>query len=375
MITLWKGYVLVVSVCLFFLTSYANACTDFRLMAKDGTALVARSLEFSLDFKSNLRSMPREQAFVTKAPDGTPGLSWKSKYGYVFMDGLNVDAVVDGMNEEGLSFEALLMPFYATYQTVPAGQNANALPYLDFGAWILGNFKTVDEVKQALGKVIVFEQKNPQLGDMIFPLHYSIFDVSGKGIVIEYVGGHRYIYDNTVSVMTNSPTFSWHLTNVVNYLHLTPANPNPVVLEGVQYGATGQGYGMIGLPGDISPPSRFIKTLALTKVALPADDAAQVLNLAEHIINNVDIPRGLAREPSKNNQATNDMTQWVVFKDLKNKVLYYRTYNDLALRKLALSKVDFSPGAKRMKMPIYSPVSIKDITEQFLASPQVVVSQ
>src|SRR3990167_11140757 len=101
------------------LSGSALGCTSFRLTAKDGTVLITRSMEFGMDMKSELRTSPRDRAFTTEAPDGKPGLSWTSKYGYLFFGSLGVDAASDGMNEAGLSFEALYLPGYAKYQTVP----------------------------------------------------------------------------------------------------------------------------------------------------------------------------------------------------------------------------------------------------------------
>lgn len=359
---------LILSLLLSFISiDNSYSCTDFRITAKDGTTIITRSMEFAIDFNSNLRSSPRGRTFNTTTLNGNSGLSWKSKYGYVYLDGMNIDAAIDGMNEQGLTFEALYLPNFAKYQTIPSGQDKNALPYAYFGDWILGNFKTVDEVRQALPKIYVFANKVPGMGDMIFPLHFAIYDTSGNGLVVEYVNGKLTTYDNKIGILTNSPTYNWHLNNVNNYVHLAPTNPQPVIDEGVKFAATGQGFGMIGLPGDISPPSRFIKTMALTKVVLQPDDAKDALNLAEHIINNVDIPRGLAREPN-NGKYINETTQWVVFKDTTHKVFYYRTYNDLSLRAVSLSKVDFSENASRLKMPIASQGYVKDLTDQFVNS-------
>lgn len=354
-----------VIVAALFSINCSFACTDFRLTAKDGTVLVTRSMEYALDLKSTLRSSPRGRAFTTTAPDGSKGLSWKAKYGYIFLDGMNFDAAIDGMNEQGLSFEALYLPGLAQYQTLPSGQNSQALPYIYLGDWILSNFKTVDEVRQALSTIYVFEQKLPDMGDLIFPLHFSVYDTSGKGLVIEYVGGKLNLYDNKIGVLTNSPTYDWQLTNLNNYVHLRPVNPPPFIAEGIKFAATGQGFGMLGLPGDISPPSRFVKIAVLLNVALAPEYAVDTLNLAEHIINNVDIPRGLAREP-QSGKYIDETTQWVVFKDLSNKIFYYRTYRNLGLRAVALSKVDLSENAARLKLAIASKAYVDDQTDEFM---------
>jgi len=344
----------------------ANACTDFRVTAKDGTVLIGRSLEFSADLKSNIRTSQRGRVMTTTAPDGTPGITWKAKYGYLFLDGMDVDATVDGINEAGLSFGALYLPGFAEYQTVPTGQNKQALPYLLIGDWILANFKTVEEVRQALPTVFVFTTKIPGHGDMVFPLHFSVYDSTGKGIVAEYIGGKLEIHDNQVGVLTNSPNYDWHIKNLQNYAHLAPVNPKPVVANGLTFAVNGQGFGMIGLPGDVSPPSRFVKIATLGTVAIQTDDAAGVLNLAEHMLNNVDVLRGEAREPTSGNYS-NETTQWVVFKDLTHKIMYYRTYENMTLRGISLAKLDFSENAPRLKMPIVTGPYVLDLTNQFAA--------
>lgn len=342
------------------------ACTDFRIKAKDGTVLITRSMEFALDLQSNVRTSPRGRQFDITMPDGKPGMKWKAKYGYIFLDAMDADVVCDGMNEAGLSMEALFFPKLADYQQVPAGKNSQALPYVNIGDWILGNFKTVDEVRNALPNIFVVDANMPQFQSAIFPLHFSIFDASGKGIVVEYIKGKLYIYDN-IGVMTNSPGYTWHITNLENYLHLAPINPPAVAINGTTFLANGQGFGMIGLPGDISPPSRFVKTATLLHVAVEPNNALESLNLAEHIINNVDIPLGLAREPTNGNYS-NELTQWVVFKDLTHKMFYYRTYYDMSLHSISLASLNFEENAPRLKMPIAHQEQIQNVTDAFLQS-------
>ncbi len=350
---------------LFFIPCATLACTDIRVTAQDGTILVARSLEFALNFHSNLRTSPRGRVFKVIAPDGKPSLSWTTKYGYVGLDGLGLDIIMDGMNEEGLTFEELLFPGYAQYASITPENEKQALPYLAFGDWILGNFKTVDEVRQALSTVSLYVNKIPSLGDTTFPLHYAMTDASGKSIVVEYVKGQMHVYDNTLGVMTNSPSYDWQTTNILNYTRLSPLNPPTVKAQGIIYAVTGQGYGMIGLPGDISPPSRFVKSSVLLNVAIPAPDAAGALNLAEHIMNNVDVLRGEAREPQSGDYV-DDITQWVVFKDITHKVFYFRTYGDMNVRAVSLSKLNLAKDAPRLKMPIARPAQIQDLTDEFL---------
>lgn len=340
------------------------ACTDFKLTAKDGTVLITRSMEFGMAFNSNLRTSPRGRSFASTLQNGKQGLAWKNIYGYVYLDGLGQDISFDGMNETGLTFEYLYLPGETQYQTIPSGKENQALSYTQFGDWVLGNFKTIDEVRQALKNIYLVQTLMPGLGNIVLPGHASIYDSSGKGIVVEFYDNKINVYDN-IGIMTNSPKYDWHVNNLRNYLNLTPNNPNPVSVNGMTFSATGQGAGMVGLPGDVSPPSRFVKTAFLAKNAYPVNTADDLLNLAQHIINNVDIPAGLART-TDNGKVSTDTTQWVIFKDITHKILHYRTYNDMTIRTVAFDKLNFSENAPRLKMPVsQQPLSV-DMTDKFL---------
>lgn len=343
-----------------------HACTDFRLEAKDGTFLITRSMEFGQDLQSNVRTSPRGRSFANTISDGKAGMSWKSKYGYIYMDGFNIDVSFDGMNEAGLSFEYLYLPTETQYQTLPSGKEAQAIPYTMFGDWVLSNFKTIEEVKQALTDVYVIPQIVPQLGNAVLPAHASIYDASGKGIVVEFYNNKINVYDH-IGVMTNSPKYDWHVTNLRNYLDLSATIPDTVVRNGIAYAATGQGSGSTGLPGDASPPSRFVKIAFMAHNVYQAQNVSDMLNLAQHMINNVDLPAGYVRSVD-NGKTVTDTTQWVVFKDITHKVFYYRTYNDMTIRSIDLGKVDFSDKASALKMPVSTVPSVMNVTDTFLKS-------
>lgn len=347
-----------------FLSSSSFACTDFMLTAKDGTLLVTRSMEFGTPLNSSLRSSPRERVFNSTTPNNKPGLSWVAKYGYLYVDGFNVDASFDGMNEAGLTFEYLYLPGETQYQTIPDGKDNQTVPYTQFGDWVLSNFQTIDEVKQALANIYVSNQIIPQLGTAILPAHASIRDASGKGIVVEFYNDKINVYDN-IGVMTNSPKYDWHITNLQNYINLSPYNPNPISANGIIYSATGQGAGSVGLPGDSSPPSRFVKISFMVKNVYPAQNANDVLNLAQHIINNVDLPAGFARSVS-DGQTSTDTTQWVVFKDVTHKIFYYRTYGDMTVKMVDMNKVNFAKDGPKLKLPLSMTPYLLNMTNLFI---------
>ncbi len=314
----------------------AFACTDFVVQAKDGTLVNGRSLEFGLALQSTLTVSPKGQKKTSSAPNQKPGLTWVCKYGYLSVNAFGKLAF-DGMNEAGLSFGYLWLPNITQYPTVASGEMKMALDFVDFCSWTLGNFATVGEVKEALGNVRIWGHTIPSLG--MAPVLAAIHDAKGNHLVVEFVGGKMQLYDNPMSVLTNSPAFDWQMANLQNYLHLSPYNPDPMTFRGVNVVPGGQGGGLLGLPGDWTPPSRFVKIATLLRFAAPVTTGAEAVNLAEHLLNTVDIPSGTVREPDKN---TGDYTQWIVIKDMTQRVFYFRSYSDLALKKVDLRRLNFA---------------------------------
>lgn len=358
------------TLCFVFLTflsiNLALACTNIAVKAEDGSVVVGRTLEFGPPLNSNVISSPQGREFTSTTPDGKAGKSWKSKYGYVFMDFFGVHQTIDGMNEKGLSFGYLYMPGFAEYQVVPPGKENQSMDYLSFGDWILGNFDNVDDIKAAVKDIYVYATpiNAGVYKNMIFPLHAVIVDQSGKSITIEFVKGKIHVYDNQGGILTNSPTYPWHIINLNNYINLTPYAPKTIKVGPISYFGTGQGSGSIGTPGDYSPPSRFVKISLLAHSAYPVPHSLAALNLTQHILNNVDIPNGAVRGEKGTNDPS-DKTQWTVFKDLKNKVLYFNSYTNSTLKKIDLSKIDFSQGATQLSYPVASKQIVVDVTKQY----------
>lgn len=329
---------------------HSNACGDLLLKAKDGAYINARSMEFGVPTDSTVIASARNTKFQSETPDGSKGLKWSSKYGYVGIAGLGVDVPLDGLNEKGLSFGALWLPT-TIYQDVPTEKNDRALSVDLFGAWILGNFTTVDEVKAALPKVLVWGKMIDEI-EMIPPLHFAVHDATGKSLVIEFIQGKPKVYDNPVGVLTNFPTFDWHINNLRNYLQVTAINAPPVDVDGKSFQFFGQGSGMLGIPGDWMPSARFVRLAVFKEFAKPAENASEAVILAQHLFNTVDIPFGTIRERGKD---ISDYTQWVVIKDLTNKVVYYRTYGNMTLRMVDLKRLDLSPGNEYTSVVMDSP--------------------
>ena len=253
-----------------------------------------------------------------------------------------------------------LLPGYAEFQHFDPQKGAVTLSHYQVVTWILSNFATVPEVRQAIGKVQVCKGSMPGPGDL--PVHISVHDAQGNSLVIEYVKGKLHLYDNPLGVVTNSPTFDWMLTNLNTYINLSPVNMPQRDLKGMTLKQFGQGSGMVGLPGDFSPPSRFVRMVALTQGAVPVKGAAAGLSLAMTIINNIDIPKGASRQVS-GKQMDMDMTQWVSLADLNRKRYYFRTYDNKNWRYVDVTTA--LTGATQIKsMSLDSPPDYPDVTSE-----------
>ncbi len=107
-----KSVIQCASICLLSVLglSRTDACTDFRLTAQDGTVLISRSMEFGTDMKTQLRTSTKGRAYQFQTTDGKPAAQWVAQFGYIYLDALDQDVAVDGMNEAGLSIEGLYLP-------------------------------------------------------------------------------------------------------------------------------------------------------------------------------------------------------------------------------------------------------------------------
>ncbi|MGC1177972.1 MAG: linear amide C-N hydrolase [Methyloceanibacter sp.] len=239
------------------------ACTGIRLTAEDGTVVHARTLEFAVDIHSDVIVVPRGYARTGTAPDGKEGLKWKAKYANVGANGLALPIIVDGLNEAGLAVGLFYFPTSAEYMPYTTADADRSIAPWELGSWLLDNFASVDEVKANIGNIVVPGVVLEAWG-FAPPVHAVVHDASGKSIVIEYVDGKLNVYDNPLGALTNSPPFDWHMTNLRNYVNFSMTNIPPVKLGSVTLEPFGQGSGMLGLPGDFTPPSRFVRAVAFS---------------------------------------------------------------------------------------------------------------
>jgi choloylglycine hydrolase len=331
--------------------SSALACTGIRLQAKDGSVIVARTLEFGTDIQSEIIAVPAGTVETGQLPNDAKGITYTTKYGFAGANGFGfTNMVVDGMNDHGLYVGEFFFPGYAGYTDVTPANASRGMAGYQYSAWLLGNFSTVAEVKAAYDRVILAPTVVPQMG-MAPPVHFRVVDATGAAVVIEPVNGVLKMYDDPLGVLTNSPTFDWHMTNLSNYAGLKPMMAAPVNLGGMTLNSFGQGSGFYGLPGDFTPPSRFVRAVAFQATAVPSSTGIDAVQQAFHLLNNFDIPVGAVRD-KVNGKTVDEWTLWTSVLDLKNRQFYYRTYADQTLRNVDVRKLLATSDGKVSVLPM-----------------------
>ncbi|MBK5962071.1 choloylglycine hydrolase [Rhodoplanes elegans] len=323
----------------------AEACTSFVIRNTDGGVVYGRTMEMGFVLKAGAIVVPRKLALTSLGPGGKPGsMTWTSRYAAVGLNAFGLAVLIDGLNEKGLAGGALYFPDYVGYADAAKADPAKTLAQWDVVGWVLTSFATVAEVKAGLSGISVVGLADPNLG--VAPLHYTFHDTTGASVVIEPVDGVLKVHDNPFGVMTNSPTFDWHLSNLRNYVKISPTNAPPLQIAGQTVAPIGQGSGLLGIPGDPTPPSRFIRALGYAMSLERKPAGIESVRAAEHILNNFDIPKGWVR-PDKSDATVMEFTQWSTIADLANRRYYVKTYDDQVLRGIDLTGFDLDAEAIR----------------------------
>ena len=326
-------------------------CTGITLIAQDGSAVYGRTMEWgSFDLVSRLAIVPPGTPFQGSIPDRErTGMSWTTKLGFVGLDVLKKDNVfVDGMNQAGLACGLLYHPGYASYEDYDSSNAATSLCATDLVQYILGQCSSLAEVRTALKKVHVVPVPEPALGDIPAPVHFMVVDPSGAALVVEFLDHKMHLIDAPLRVLTNAPEYAWHMTNLRNYVNLSPVALPTGELGGLNFSPLGSGSGMIGLPGDFTPPSRMVvRAVAFTQTARPTKDAEETLYEHFRIMDNFNVPlppgegyEGSGDRPS--NALPRSDTQWTTAADTRGRVFYYHTQDNRRVRKVSINDIDFS---------------------------------
>jgi len=283
-----------------------------------------RNLDLEISYNERVVITPRNYSFKFKnVPDVT------SHYAMIGM-GIVVDdypLYYDAVNEKGLSVAGLNFPDNAHYMP-PILNKTNIAPF-ELIPYILGKCSTINEVKSVLLKLnivkINFNSDYP-----LSPLHWMFADKKSS-IVVEPLKDGVNIYENPIGVLTNNPPFSYHLTNLINYMGISSKQPENLFSDKITLSPYSRGMGGIGIPGDLSSASRFIKA-AFTLLNSPRfKDENEEISQFFHILTSVEQQKGCVHVMNKY-----EFTLYSSCCDMDKAIYYYTTYNNRSISSVHL---------------------------------------
>lgn len=332
----------------------ALACTALAITDTNGLGYSGKTMEYSQIIPLQMEYIPAGTKMVSLTPSGSDGMAFVTKYAIIGggmkpFSNAHQDMMVEAANDQGLSVSSNEMDGSRAPQDIGT-DNSKVLAATDMINWILGNHRTVAEVKQALesGNVKVWLPKIPFMGGAETPLHYVVFDKTGAGVVIEYRNGVQTVYNNPVGVATNLPEFSWHLTNLNNYAQLTNVDKNSGIFKDLTVTAPDSGNALDKLPSSQISAGRFVKAAYYVNYVRKAKTPDQAMITLAHILNNfdrpwdlsVDLPAGSGgREGTQAGKKSSEVSVFTWMNDKGRNRYYLRTIDAMNFAMFDMAKL------------------------------------
>eukprot|EP00755_Sulcionema_specki_P020919 Sspe_Gene.73141::Locus_43956_Transcript_1_2_Confidence_0.667_Length_1606::g.73141::m.73141/K01442/E3.5.1.24; choloylglycine hydrolase len=325
-------------------TLCVEGCSYFEVNPKGLPRVIANTVEWNvpqLDTPWHLEIHPRGEAVPNNCDKGA---GFTAKHGFASIHAEGVGVAMNGMNEHGLSVS--VHAFRGGSTRAPSANTTFTVCLDDYAMYVLGTFASVRELLVHLPHLAV-ASRSDDLG-----LMYAIADASDS-IVVDYQGGTLHIHNNTVGVLTNDPEFPWHLRNLGNYLNLSPRQamvPSSILYQtevGAVPSALSHGQNLLGMPGDSSPPSRFVRAFYSREFAMynqPPTTLEESLVMATSLLNSLHITKGTVAENA--GDSSFDFTQVTLLKVPATRHIIFRTYFNMAWKLVDLSKVSFTESKK-----------------------------
>lgn len=334
-----------------FFQPKAFACTGITLQTASSSPVTARTIEWAAQPLSMMYVVvPRGHRHVSQLPDGTKqGLRYFAKYGYVGIAVEDQTFVMEGLNEAGLSAGLFYFPDYGEYQPYDSAYKGLTISDMQFVSWVLASFANIDDLLARLNDIRVVG-----IDPRASTVHWRITDSSGRQVVLEIINQKMIVHDNPLGVLTNSPSLPWHRANLNNYVNLQPGSVQQKEMRNLVMKAFSGGSGMLGLPGDMTSPSRFVRAAFMQSTAPIFDDAEQTVVQAFHILSAFNIPIGMQFGSPDLVPDMHSATQITVASDLVNRRLYFRTMYNAVLRCIDLYNIDFDQVAYQVEYLEYS---------------------
>ena len=304
-------------------------CTAATYKTKD--FYFGRTLDYEYSYKEEVTITPRNYEFKFRNVNNLT--SHYAIIGMAFISD-NYPLYYDAVNEKGLAIAGLNFVGNAYYNERQL--NKENIAQFELIPYLLGSCSSVKEVKKLLEKINItnepFSEELP-----LAQLHWIISDKE-ECITLESVKEGLKIYDNPVGVLTNNPTFDKQLFNLNNYSGLSPKNKENTFNNKLNFDTYSRGLGALGLPGDLSSMSRFVRVAFVKMNSLSEENEIASVSQFFHILNSVDQQRGCC--DLGNNKF--EITIYTSCCNTDKGIYYYTTYNNHQITAVDIHKEDLN---------------------------------
>ena len=242
----------------------------------------------------------------------------------------------DGINEKGLGMAGLNFVGNAVYAD-PA-ENMDNIAQFEFIPWILGQCASITEAREFLAHMNLvntpFSEQFP-----VAQLHWIISDASGS-LTVESTATGLHVYDNPVGVLTNNPPFPQQMFQLNNYMHLSPKQPENLFSDALSLNTYSRGMGALGLPGDLSSASRFVRVAFTRMNSISGDSEKESVSQFFHILGSVDQQRGCCEVAD----GKYEITLYTSCCNATKGIYYYNTYENHQISAVDMHKTDLDAG-------------------------------
>lgn len=317
-------------------------CTAISFKTKDH--YFGRTLDLEYHYKESVTVTPRNFPFkFTNRKEN------KNHYAII-----GIATVIDtyplyyeATNEAGLSVAGLNFPDNAFYH--PADESKVNIAPFEFIPYILTECKTVEDAKKLLEKAnIVNIDFRPDL--KASPLHWMISD-KNKGITVESTADGLQVYENPIGVLTNNPPFDLQIKNLEKYKNLSSKEPE----HKPDMSHYSKGLGAIGLPGDLSSVSRFVRAAFTKENSVCGDSENESISQFFHILGSVSHTRGAVDLGGKY-----EITVYTSCCNTDRGIFYYTTYENPQISAIDMNKLNLSSD-ELFEFPLETEMNINRI--------------
>lgn len=300
-------------------------CTAINFKGYDGYYF-GRNLDLDRDYGERVITTPKDFTLKMRKTHDI-----KTKYSIIGMAVVkdSFPLYFDGTNEKGVSMAGLSFPDNAHYSAYQNGKT-NVTPF-ELIPYILGTCANMTEVKGLLDNIsivnVCFSEELP-----LSPLHWMI-SYEGESIVLECLKDGMKVYNNSFGVLTNNPTFDYHIMNMNNYMGLYEGAQENRLSKELKLNNYSLGMGAMGLPGDYSSVSRFVRAVYIKEKSPLCRSKRESVNQLFHILSGVAMPKGCVL--AKNGEY--EYTRYTCCCDGKKGRYYYNTYDEMGVREVSFS--------------------------------------